>query len=991
MLSLRSIKKKYVTGDNVVNALDGVSIDFRKSEFVSVLGQSGCGKTTLLNIVGGLDRYTEGDLVIRGKSTKEFTDRDWDNYRNHSVGFVFQSYNLIPHQTALANVELALTLSGVSKSERRKRAINALERVGLSDQLNKRPAQMSGGQAQRVAIARALVNDPEIILADEPTGALDSETSVQIMEILKEISRDKLIIMVTHNPELAEKYSTRIIRLTDGRVVGDSDPYTCSEEKEKKEKKKTKKPSMSFLTALGLSTNNLLTKKARTFLTSFAGSIGIIGIALILSISTGVSNYIHAVQEDTLSAYPVDLKAETVDMSTMINSMMGLREEEGKTKHELDGVYSSPVLYDLVNSLNSMETTKNNLNAFKKYLESKSEFVDKHSTAVEYIYNFDFNVFTKDPNGKIVKSDVLELLTELYGSGMDMMTGSQMMSGMASSSFSAFKVWEQMLPAEAGDKDSLVSPLLKDQYKLVSGDWPKEYNEIVLIVNSSYEVSDFVLFSLGLKSLEEMKADLEKVSKGEQLPVSENSWSFEEIMAKDFRLVLSSDLFSYDSENNKYIDLSEGDAADAGLGLLFNSDKSIKLKISGILCPSGDSVAEMMGGSIGYTSALTDKLAQLTAESELIKAQLDNKDTDVILGLPFKDKAPVLTDGEKIEKAKEYIASLDQSGRAQLYLELSSVMPDALLQQQISQLFDGKTRAELEEMIIGIVTQQMGSGNLDSITAQIKAMDDESFYATLRPLAEKELQKQYAQMVGAQLAAMGEQALSAALDTFAFTDETYLSLYETKVPAGYSDTTYEENLKLLGYVDPDSPDGIRIFSDTFANKEEIAGLIEEYNLAASEEDRIDYTDYAAMMMSGISTIIDAITYVLIAFVSVSLVVSSIMIGIITYISVLERTKEIGILRSIGGSKRDISRVFNAETFIVGVFAGIIGIGATVLMTIPINAIIQHLTGITTLRATLPWEAALVLVALSMALTVIAGFVPSKIAAKKDPVVALRTE
>lgn len=989
MLSLKNIVKQYPAGDGVVEALSGVSLDFRKSEFVSILGPSGCGKTTLLNIIGGLDRYTSGDLVIRKKSTKEYKDRDWDNYRNHSVGFVFQSYNLIPHQSALSNVELALTLSGVSKAERRKRAKKALERVGLADQLSKKPAQMSGGQAQRVAIARALVNDPEIILADEPTGALDSETSVQIMEILKEISHDRLIIMVTHNPELAEAYSTRIIRLMDGKVTHDSAPYQEGEE-EKETYVSHRKPSMSFFTALGLSLNNLMTKKARTFLTSFAGSIGIIGIALIMAISQGVNAYIRRVQEDTLSSYPIQIEAESVDMSAMISTMMGLREEQENPTHEKDAVYSSPIMYELMNSLNSMETTKNNLKDFKTYLESKKELTDRYTSAVEYTYDLDFHIYTKDPAGKIVKSDVLQMMTELYGGSFGMMSSSGMMSGAASESLAAFEVWEQMLPGRADEegKVQVVNPLLKEQYDLVSGHWPESENELVLIVNQNNEVSDFVLYALGLKSLEEMKADLETVAKGERLDVKENRWTYEFLQNKEFKLVLSADRFSFNPSSQTYTDLS---ATEAGLNLLYNGENTITLKISGIVAPNADATATMLTGSIGYTAALTDKIMAMTAQSKILKDQMANTTVDVITGLPFKDTVTELSDEEKIEKAKEYIAALKEADKAALYVELMSILPQEMLDQQLASTFADHTREELEQSIVEAYVAQTGAEDRQAVEEAVRSMSEEDFRSAVTQMVTQMVSQSYAQTVAQQLGALPQNQLAAMLDAQPLADGQLLYVYEEKVPSAVSDSTYEENLKHLGFVDPDSPSGVNIYSATFDHKEKIADLIREYNQGVSEEDVINYTDYVALMMSGISTIINAISYVLMAFVSVSLVVSSIMIGIITYISVLERTKEIGILRAIGASKRDISGVFNAETFLVGLCAGVIGIGFTLLLLIPINAVIHAVTDIAILNAFLPWEVALILVALSMALTIIAGFFPAKIAAKKDPVVALRSE
>ena len=992
MLVLNNIVKDYPSGDGFVRALDGVSLHFRKSEFVSILGQSGCGKTTLLNIVGGLDRYTQGDLVIQGKSTKSFKDRDWDNYRNHSVGFVFQSYNLIPHQSALRNVELALTLSGVSKAQRRKRAVEALEQVGLGDQLYKKPAQMSGGQAQRVAIARALVNDPQIILADEPTGALDTETSVQIMEILKKISQDRLILMVTHNPELAQTYSTRIIRLVDGRVTADSNPFEGEGALRLSDKKKKapKKPSMSFFTALGLSLNNLMTKKARTFLTSFAGSIGIIGIALILSISTGVNAYINTVQEHTLSSSPIRLQAKSVDMSAMISTMMGLKENQENPDHALDAVYASPVMYQLMNSLNSMETNTNNLKAFKQYLENNKSLTDAYASCVEYIYDFDFHILTKDPAGKIVKSDILEMMQELYGGNISMDSASSMMSGVASQSLAAFEVWEQLLPGrvDAQGKPELVSPLLKEQYTLVSGEWPTQDTDLVLVVNPNHEVSDFVLFALGLKTLEEMKEDLATAAKGEQLDVTENRWTYQELMEKEFRLALAADCYSLQAATNTYTDLL---STQAGLSLIYNGENTLNLRISAIVTPNEDATANMLTGTIGYTSALTDRLMAASRDHSLIAKQLASPTVDVLTGLPFRDAVTELTQQEKIEKLQAYLSGLNQEEKAKLFIALSGYVPLAQRQALVEQTLQTNTRAQLEAMVVEAYLSQTGMEDAQAVAKNVAAMSQEDLENVVAEIVSLGVQKAAAQQAQTQLAGLSVAQLAAMLDAAPLSQEQALWLYDQHVPAPFSQSTYEENLALLGYVDPQSPSQILLYASTFENKEKLSDMIADYNAGAAQEDVIQYTDLMAIMMSGITTIIDAISYVLIAFVSVSLVVSSIMIGIITYISVLERTKEIGILRAIGASKRDISRVFNAETVLVGFCAGVIGIGSTLLLLLPINAIIRHVTQINILNAFLPPVAAVILVVISMVLTIVAGFFPSRLAAKKDPVVALRSE
>ncbi len=981
MLTLQNIVKDYTVGDTTVHALKGISLNFRQSEFVAILGHSGCGKTTLLNIIGGLDQYSSGDLIINGRSTKNFTDGDWDSYRNHSVGFVFQSYNLIPHQTVLANVELALTLSGVSKAERRKRAVEVLQQVGLGDQMHKKPNQMSGGQMQRVAIARALINDPDILLADEPTGALDSETSVQIMEILKSISKNKLIIMVTHNPELAELYATRTVNLLDGIIVSDSAPYSGGEE-DAAPPAKQKKPSMSFFTALSLSLNNLMTKKARTFLTAFAGSIGIIGIALILSLSNGIQSYIDKVQEDTLSSYPITIEAESVDMSSMVSSMMGVRSENDESRHDNDAVYSSTIMYELMNSLMSAETEKNDLAAFKKYLESDSE-LSEYISAVQYGYDLDLNIYSKDSNGDIVKADVTQLLETVM---------SEMYGGDYSSYFSSFgsmysrmDVWEEMLP---GDGTDLVNPLLKEQYDLLYGSWPESYDEVVLIVNENNEVSDLVLYALGLKESGSMVSDMRKMMNQEQVDVSTESWSYQDICGMSFKVLLNSEYYQYDAASGSYTDIS---ATQTGLDFLYNSDNvGERIKIVGIIRPNADAVSTMMSGAIGYTSALTDHIIEKTAGMDIIKQQLADKATDVITGLPFLTDDYSVSDQEKISDVMEYTAALSPVDKASIYTAVSSRPSsdylDAAAQQQMSQM----TREYIEQMTIESYSQEMGvdAGTVKDYIAQ---MDDDTLFALVEERLREEISRQYAQGVQEQLGKMSAEELAAAFDMGTFTDEQWLWIYDEYMPATVSDSSYEDNMKLLGYVDLSEPKTINIYASTFENKDSIADAISRYNDGVSEDEQISYTDYVALLMSSITTIINAISYVLIAFVAISLVVSSIMIGIITYISVLERTKEIGILRSIGASKRDISRVFNAETLIVGFVSGILGIGVTLLLILPINAIVHHLTGIMSLNAVLPGAGAVILVAISMVLTFIAGLIPSGIAARKDPVEALRTE
>ncbi len=999
MLELKNIVKVYDLGDNSVEALKGIDINFRKNEFVSILGPSGCGKTTLLNIIGGLDVYTNGDLFINGMSTKKYKDRDWDYYRNHSVGFVFQNYNLIPHQSVLSNVELALTLSGVSKVERKKKAIEALNKVGLGDQIHKKPNQMSGGQMQRVAIARALVNDPDILLADEPTGALDSETSVQIMEILKEISNDKLIIMVTHNPELADKYSSRIIRLLDGKMIDDTSPYEGESdtvvdehyEKIKKSKKAQKKTSMSFFTALSLSLNNLMTKKARTFLTSFAGSIGIIGIALILAVSNGVQTYIDTVQEDTLSSYPLTIESETVDLSTLMETLSVDNLKD--TQHELDAVYSNSVMYELLNSMNNLDTQKNNLTAFKEFLENKDNDITNYISALSYGYDLDMNIYAKDEDGKIIKSDIEEMMKDVMGIEDSVSKDSDaqennMYSAMSTSSlsrFSTINVWQEMLPGEGKE---LLNPLVKQQYDVLYGEWPQKYNEIVLVVDKNNEVSDMCLYALGLKSSEEMEEVYSAYFTGDELDVQEQSWSYEDICNMSFRLVLPANYYRYDAKTNTYVDFS---GTDAGLKYLY--DNGIELKICGIIRPNEDAVSASVSGSIGYTSALTNYVIEQAENTDAVKAQLKDSSIDVFTSLPFKTEDYVEpTNEQKAKDIKEYLNNLSNGELAEIYKEVASTADDDFLNTQADEAMKDMSREYIEDMLSESYAEEMGMEK-EELDAYIADMDDETLMAYVREIIIKQIADQYAQKTLESLEIMSSEQLAYAFksELEGYDDIKLADLYDNYMPATISEATLEENYKKLGIIDKNKPTTINIYANTFENKDMISSEIEKYNNSVDEDNKINYTDYIAIIMSSVTTIINAISYVLILFVGISLVVSSIMIGIITYISVLERTKEIGILRSIGASKRDISRVFNAETVIIGFTAGAIGIILTVLLCIPINMIVHSVTGIETINAVLPYQGAIALVLISVLLTVVAGLFPSRLAAKKDPVVALRSE
>lgn len=870
MLKLENIKKDYITGGTAVHALKGVSVEFRKSEFVSILGQSGCGKTTLLNIIGGLDRYTSGELYIGGRATSDFRDRDWDNYRNHSVGFIFQSYNLIPHQSVLSNVELALTLTGVPRAERRRRAAEALERVGLADQLNKKPNEMSGGQMQRVAIARALVNDPEILLADEPTGALDSETSVQIMELLKEISKDRLVIMVTHNPELAKQYSTRIIRLLDGNITDDTMPYSGDEE-EKTEKKSGKRPSMSFLTALSLSLNNLMTKKARTFLTAFAGSIGIIGIALILSLSNGVNAYIARVEQETLSSYPITIEQAEMDISQLVSDLMGKNEPSGDRE---DGkIYSNNIMTEMMSTMVN-GISANNLSELKKHIEKTADFSD-NSSEIEYKYSTVMNIY--DEKGNRVNPNTV--FSTVFPEGKSSGSGNMQMS----SSFSNTEVWTRLFENKE---------FLKKQYDVIAGRMPEKYNEIVLAVDKNNQISDYALYSLGLKDSAELEEMMKKAQAGEKIePTAEVSYTYDDILGLKFKLLCNTDYF----EKN-----ADGTWDDKTEDSLFVSSKlntaAEDITVVGIIRPADSSVANQTSGFVGYPESLMEHLINKVNDSEIVKAQKADPEKNVFTGRPFETDADNMT----YEQLTAYIATLPEKEQAEY---------NAYINQMTAA---GQTK--------------------EQITEQFKA-------------------------------AIKEKGNSA---------------------------TYDGNLKLMGVSSLDEPSVINIYPKDFEAKEKISDLITEYNKDVGDAEKITYTDYIGLMLSSVTTIINAISYILIAFISISLIVSSIMIGIITYISVLERTKEIGVLRAMGASKKDVSRVFNAETLIVGFAAGAIGILITLLLLIPINAIIAAVTDISGL-AVLPFAGGAALVIISMLLTLISGLFPSRVAAKKDPVTALRSE
>ena len=998
MLELKQIVKDYPAGNGTVNALKGIDLRFRKNEFVSILGPSGCGKTTMLNIIGGLDQYTSGDLVINGRSTKDFKDRDWDAYRNHSIGFVFQSYNLIPHQTVLQNVELALTLSGVSRRERRARAKQALQDVGLGDQLSKKPGEMSGGQMQRVAIARALVNNPDIILADEPTGALDTETSVQVMDILKEISKDHLVIMVTHNPELAERYSTRIIRMLDGVITDDSMPVEESEiVPPPVQNKKVKKPSMKLHTAFMLSFKNLFSKKGRTLLTSFAGSIGIIGIALIFAVSQGMTTYINVVQEEALSSYPITIQEQTIDMSSLMLAFMDAA--QSGDDHENDAVYKKTAIYDMVNALNQMDMRENDLRAFRAYIQQQLALQEESTlypaiSGVQYSYDLPLLIYTKNVTGDIIKSDSSQLMAALIGEymGTDMtallnpvqgngVMGSMMNSSMAMSQ-SSMKLWQEMLPGKDG---SLISEVLQKQYDLIYGSWPNSYDEIVLVLDRNNELDDMTLYAMGLMSEEEIDTIMSAAMEGGTLDTSEARWSYEEICQREYRVILNSDCYIYDEISGLYKDLRETDA-----GIRYLYDNALTLRVAGIIRPNEDATSTRLSGALGYTSKLTEYVVKQSQQSPAIEAQQNCPTIDVITGLPFQENTGNLTIEEKAAELRTYLTGLNENEKASAYVSIQCIPSAEFLASSVEQAIGGMTRDDMEQQLITVLTTQMGVSGSE-VTSYVANMTDEDLRDIFSEMIAQQVRAQYAQQVKAQMAGMQPAQLAMALDMAlpTYTDDQCATYYDEIME--FSDSTLETNLLALGYVDLEKPSTINLFASSFANKDVIEDVIAQYNEGKEELEKIKYTDYIGIMLASITGIINAITYVLISFVAISLVVSSIMIGVITLISVQERTKEIGILRAIGASKKNVSSMFTAETVIIGFTSGLLGIGVTYLLCIPIDAIVQYLTGIPNLRTILPIPVALVLIGISMLLTLISGMIPAKSAAKKDPVVALRTE
>ncbi len=987
MLQLKDIFKQYGSGENKVTALNGVNVTFRENEFVAILGHSGCGKTTMLNIIGGLDHYTSGDLIINGVSTKKYKDRDWDAYRNHSIGFIFQSYNLIPHQNVLANVELALTISGVSKSERKRRAKEALEKVGLGNQLHKKPNQMSGGQMQRVAIARALINNPDILLADEPTGALDSETSIQVMELLKEIAKDKLVIMVTHNPELAEEYATRIVRIKDGQLTDDSDPYTPEKETEIKEASK-KRVSMSFGTAVSLSMNNLMTKKGRTLLTAFAGSIGIIGIATILSLSTGVNDYINNVQEETLSSYPLQITRETTDTSELLASMMGNANEESQKNYDSDTVYANTAIYDMFNTVHSSAKQVNNMKKIKEFVDSNETIKDK-TTAISYNYDVNMPVFTQTPDGEIIKVDFMDMYSKALGIN-DSEYMSMAMNNSMTSMQTAMMGLDVMTELIASEDGTQVNDIIKNQYNVVNGRWPENYDEAVVVLTKNNELPDIIAYAMGLKNTDDFSSILKSAMNEETIDdYGQTEWNFDEITDKKFKVILPCEYYQQNENGNGYTDLTK---TETGLDFLYSSENiGTELKIVGFIRPNEDVKAGMINGYIAYTPMLTKHVIEQAENSDIVKAQTENPETDIINGSKF------MTDGykepdekEKVSVAKDYLKNADDKQKAEIYRFVASVPDESEIQKAVQETISKMSDSDKQTAVAEFYAQQMGVES-SQIADYIKTMSEDEFGEALIGVVSIQYMEQATAETEKKLTEYSDKELAKELDKMKLSDEAYIQVYENFTPVELSDSTYEENLRLLGKIDISDPSSVNIYVKTFEDKDSIADLITDYNNSVSEDDVIHYTDYVALLMSSVTGIISGISYLLIAFVGISLVVSSIMIGIITYISVLERTREIGILRAIGASKHDVSTVFNAETLIVGLTAGLIGIGVSALLTIPINLIIHSITTLDTLNAYVPVSAAIVLVVISMVLTLIAGLIPSRVASKKDPVEALRTE
>jgi len=1045
VLELRGIKKDYPAGSHTVHALRGIDLQFRPSEFVAILGPSGCGKTTLLNIVGGLDGYTAGDLIINGTSTKQYKDRDWDAYRNHSIGFVFQSYNLIPHQTVLRNVELALTLSGVGKAERRRRAKEALEAVGLGDQLSKRPSEMSGGQMQRVAIARALVNNPDIILADEPTGALDTETSVQVMEILKEVAKDRLVIMVTHNPELANEYATRIINMLDGCILKDSAPLTETEISEEnarvqaikvaaKGKKKQKMPTMSFGTSFMLSLTNLFTKKGRTALTSFAGSIGIIGIALILAVSQGTTAYIDYVQESTLSSYPLTIQQQTQDFSAMMGAMMEVQESLEKER-DPDKIYVDDSMGTMMGAMSA--TTKNNLEKFKAHLDAHYDELKPYLTGIKYTYDYDLQVFNMaedvDEDGNpitVARKIGMDVIFDNMGSAFSGMTELMDMSGGM-----GMNVFSEMIDNQE---------LLDQQYDVIAGNWPTAYNEVVLVVTSNNQISKMTLYMLGMRNPSNIEKEMADLMAGNYESEEIEPFTYEELLNTKFMLLTTEDFYVENdaktpySSNGKNYPIWKDVREEPGYEdrqTQYITENGVELKISGIIRPKKGSAANSISGSIGYTKDFTDFILEQNTESRVISQQKETPDVNVLTGLPFErtkytpETIHELVD--KIDKAtmgmsyaymtQEILNNPEFSDRIEVkdttsFLGMYMLLPSDKQAAIFETVLNAAKANPANEMGLTTLCTMLsyGTGGItitaDNFVKLLPALDVQIVMGALSGIPQSEqmpfpvpglielagetaMKSIYTELSSSiKTMTVNDEIFLALLKTLTVDDEAFIQLEETLYSmAPQIDATYESVLDTLDDAEKAKPASINLYAIDFESKDAIEQFISDYNNSVEETDKLKYTDMVGMLMSSVTDIIDAITYVLVSFVSISLIVSSIMIGVITLISVQERTKEIGILRAIGASKRNVSSMFNAETMIIGFTSGLLGVVVTYLLCIPINIILKALTGLEQLRATLPVPAAILLISISVLLTLFSGIIPSGSAAKKDPVVALRTE
>lgn len=1019
MLQIQKIKKEYIIGNLHQTALNGITLNLRDNEFVAILGPSGSGKTTLLNIIGGLDHYDSGDLIINGISTKKYKDRDWDSYRNHTIGFVFQSYNLIPHQTVLANVELALTISGISKSERRKRAIDALKQVGLEKHVYKRPNQMSGGQMQRVAIARALVNDPDILLADEPTGALDSDTSVQVMELLKKVAKDRLVVMVTHNPELAQKYANRIVKVRDGNIVDDTNPFKINVSNQSfAEHKNMGKASMSWLTSLSLSFNNLKTKKARTILTSFAGSIGIIGIALILSLSNGVNQYIQSIEEETLSEYPLQIQSTGFDITSIITDVHSNQDKDEKDDTK---IYVSQMITNMFSKIGS-----NDLTSLKDYLDSGKSDIKKYTNAIEYNYNIAPQIYT------INSENIRQVNPDKSFSSLGL--GSSTNSNSLISSMMSTDVFYPM-PSNLD--------LYKDQYDIKAGNWPKSYNECVVVLSKNGNINDFMLYTLGLRDYSELDKMIEQFSKEESVEIPDNStsYSYKDILGIEFKLVNATDYYQYDSNYNVYKD--KKDDQNYMKNLIENGEN---IKIVGIVQPKDSATATMLQSGIGYPAALTTHVIKQAASSEIIKKQLDNPNIDVFTGKDFNDRNKNQLDLNSLFTVDEGILkgafTFDQSKLSMEDLDLSqikldsSILPTIDVNDIFSDMKINISQDNIESFTKAIITQFQEYLKENELidptkineyfraflqTEQVQKLFQDEMIKIIQTSGLTEQFENQLQIVMAQYTDTISKSLqqqinvqmtkqmdnlaysmqdSIKIDTSAFAKAIKMNMNEEELTELMMSlmtsevSSYDGNLKSLGYVDFNKPTAINIYPKDFENKQNVINILDKYNndIKNVDEDKvISYTDYVGTLMSSVTDIINVISYVLIAFVAISLIVSSIMIGVITYISVLERKKEIGILRAIGASKRNISQVFNAETFIIGLLAGVLGIVITLLLLIPGNALIHEIAGNTSVNAVLPIGGAFILIILSVILTMIGGLIPSKKAAQEDPVTALRSE